>query len=97
MQVCGLSEGSQKQYLSAVNVFFRETWLGADSVTERDVQEFLVSLRGRDVARETFRGYRHALQFLFCQTLGCDWPLFKKKLSRRPKNGCRRCWSMNSV
>jgi hypothetical protein len=30
------------------------------------------------VARETFRGHRYALQFLFVNSLGRDWALFKK-------------------
>jgi hypothetical protein len=61
-----------------VNGFLRTTWASPGSVTEREVQEFLIALRDRDVARETFRGYRFALQFLFADSMGRDWPLFKK-------------------
>jgi len=85
MQVAGLAAGSQERYLGCVNVFFRETWLAPDAVTEPDVQQFLISLRDKDVAGETFRGYRFALFFFFKQTMQCDWALFKKK-SRRPRS-----------
>lgn len=78
MQVAGLSAGTQGRYLSAVNGFFKATWRDAASATERDVQDFLIARREQGVARETFRGHRFALQFLFANTLGRDWPLFKK-------------------
>ena len=78
MQVAGLALTSQKRYLSLANCFFKETWLEPASVTERDLQDFLISLRDKNVARETFRGYRYALQLLFATTLERDWSLFKK-------------------
>ena len=78
MQVAGLSSGTQTRYLSCVHGFLKATWVSPSSVTERDVQDFLIGLREAQVARETFRGHRYALQFLFANTLGRDWPLFKK-------------------
>jgi Phage integrase, N-terminal SAM-like domain len=78
MQVAGLAPGTQQRYVSSVNVFLRATWASPESTTERDVQDFLIAQRDLGVARETFRGYRYALQFLFGNTLGRDWPLFKK-------------------
>jgi hypothetical protein len=83
MQVAGLSSGTQEQYLSSVDLFFKATWVSPESASEKDVQGFLIALRDRDVARETFRGYRYALQCLFVNTLGRDWPLFKKNSARR--------------
>jgi len=85
MQLAGLVDGSQERYLGCVNAFFRETWLAPHAVTEQDVQRFLIMLRERDVAGETFRGYRFALRFFFVHTLQRDWALFKKKL-RRPRS-----------
>lgn len=73
MQVAGLSAGTQGQYLSSVDLFFKATWLSPEAATEQDVQTFLIGLRERDVARETFRGYRFALESLFANTLGRDW------------------------
>ena len=58
---------------------------------EKEVQGFLIALRDRDVARETFRGYRWALEFLFVNTLGRDWALFKKNFVRPRRSVCRRC------
>ena len=78
MQVAGLQPSSQKRYLSWVDSFFRTTWHGVDTVTEEEVQSFLISLRDGGAARGTFRGYRYALEFLFVNTLGRDWALFKK-------------------
>ena len=78
MQVAGLSVGTQKRYLSSVGGFLRATWVAPSSATEGEVQSFLIAQRDRGVARETFRGYRYALQFLFVNTLGRDWALFKK-------------------
>ena len=90
MQAAGLSSGTQEQYLSCVDLFFRATWVSAEAAGERDVQEFLISLRERDAARETFRGYRYALESLFVNTLGRDWPLFKKNCAHRQSSACRR-------
>ena len=78
MQVAGFSPGTQTCYLSSVNAFFRDTWLSPTSVSERDVQDYLIALREKGRARETFRGYRYALEFLFMNTLKRDWALFKK-------------------
>jgi len=78
MQVAGFSEGTQTRYLSLVNGFFKETWLEPEAVTERSVQDFFIALRDKKVARETFRGHRFALQFLFSNTLRRDWEFFKK-------------------
>jgi hypothetical protein len=78
MQVAGLSAGTQARYLSCVNGFMKACWVSPDSATERQVQDFLIGLREAEAARETFRGYRYALQFLFVNTLDRDWALFKK-------------------
>lgn len=85
MQVAGLAAGSQKRYLSCVNAFLRETWLSPDTATEHDIQQFFIALRARDVAGETYRGYRFALSFLFENTLQRNWSFFKKK-SRHPRS-----------
>ena len=91
MQVAGLAARTQEKYLSSVDCFFRTLWLSADTVTEQDVQTFLIGLRDRDMARETFRGYRFGLACLFVNTLGRDWPLFtKKNFARRRSSVCRR-------
>ena len=78
MQVAGLAKSTQKTYLHFANAFFRHCWISAEDVTEQDVQDYLILQREHDVARETFRGNRYALEFLFSNTLQRDWSLFKK-------------------
>ena len=85
MQVAGFAPESQRRYLTSASGFFKTTWLAPQAVREQDVQDFLISLRDKNVARETFRGYRYALQFLFVNTLGRDWVLLKKTSGTRAK------------
>ena len=90
MQVAGLAVGTQGQYLSSVDLFFTATWLSPETVTEQDVQTFLIGLGERDVARETFRRYRFTLECLFVNTPGRDWPLFTKRNFARRRSSVRR-------
>jgi hypothetical protein len=78
MAVAGHSAGTQATYLGAVQQFIQATWTSPEQATEAQLQSYLIALRERDVAGETFRVQRFALQFLFQNTLARDWPLFKK-------------------
>lgn len=78
MQVAGHCAGTQHAYLDAVQRFIQITWISPIAATEEHFQDYLLTLRARDVAGETFRVQRFALQFLFQNTLGYDWALFKK-------------------
>ena len=78
MQVAGHCDGTQHAYLEAVQRFIQTTWLAPAAATEADFQTYLIALRRRDVAGETFRVQRFALQFLFQNTLARDWAIFKK-------------------
>jgi hypothetical protein len=78
MAVAGLAESTQRAYLEAVQRFIQATWVAPAAASEADLQSYLIDLRRRDVAGETFRVQRFALQFLFQNTLGRDWPIFKK-------------------
>ena len=78
MQVAGHGEGTQTTYLGAVQQFIQATWTSPRETSEAQLQSYLIGLRARDVAGETFRVQRFALQFLFQNTLGRDWGLFKK-------------------
>lgn len=78
MAVAGHSEGTQATYLGAVQQFILATWTSPEQATEAQLQSYLIALRQRDVAGQTFRVQRFALQFLFQNTLARDWPLFKK-------------------
>lgn len=78
MAVAGLAESTQHAYLEAVQRFIQTTWLTPDAASEADFQSYLIGLRQREVAGQTFRVQRFALQLLFQNTLGRDWPIFKK-------------------
>jgi hypothetical protein len=78
MQAAGLSEASQKRYLKNVDIFFRTVWAAPEDITERMMQDFIIAVRNRDVARETFRGYFYALRFFFLTTMRREWPSLKK-------------------
>jgi hypothetical protein len=78
MQVAGHGEGTQATYLGAVQQFIQATWTSPREASEAQLQSYLIGLRARDVAGETFRVQRFALQFLFQNTLGRDLALFKK-------------------
>lgn len=91
MQVAGLSDATQERYLKNVDLFFKAVWRNPEEVTEAMVQDFIVAVRDRDVAKETFRGYHYALKFFFVTTLQRDWALLKKtEFARRPSSVCAR-------
>ena len=78
MQVAGHGEGTQHAYLDAIQRFIQSTWVAPAAATEADFQSWLIALRRRDVAGQTFRVQRFALQFLFQNTLAREWAIFKK-------------------
>lgn len=78
MQVAGHGEGTQQTYLGAVQQFIQATWVSPAEASQEHMQTYLIGLRTRDVAGETFRVQRFALQFLFQNTLAREWGLFKK-------------------
>lgn len=78
MQTSGLSEATQQRYLKNVDLFFKAVWCSPEAVTEAMVQDFIIEVRERDVARETFRGYHYALKCFFVATMRRDWDLLKK-------------------
>lgn len=78
MQVAGLSQATQHRYEKNVNFFFKTVWCAPEDVTEEMVKDFIIGVRDRDVARETFRGYVYALKCLFLNTMHRDWDFLKK-------------------
>ncbi len=91
MDLAGLKPSTQQIYLYAVRglaAFYRRA---PDRLSEQEVRAYLVSLRDRGVARGTFKTNHYGIQFLYCHTLGRDWPLFSKKRFARPsRSACRR-------
>jgi hypothetical protein len=78
MQAGGLAETTQTRYLANVDFFFKAVWTAPEDVTETMVKEFIIGVRNRDVARETFRGYQYALRFFFLTTMRREWESLKK-------------------
>lgn len=83
LRLAGLAESSQASYLEAVDLFFKRTWLKPEDVTERDFAEYLKHLQDNAAAKGTFKVARFAVAFLFRNTMGRDWPIFKKSSPRR--------------
>jgi hypothetical protein len=74
-----------------VDLFFKAIWRSPEEVTEAMVQDFIIEVRNRDVARETFRGYHYALKCFFVTTMRRQWPLLKKtQFARLPSSVCGR-------
>lgn len=85
LQLAALSHTSIQSYLAAVDLFLKRTWLDPEHVTEQHLTQYLRALQQAPVAEGTFKVARHALFFLFQNTLQRPWPLFQKK-SATPGN-----------
>ena len=79
MVLAGLARRTQLNYLYAVRGLATEFHRSPDLLTEEDVRGYLLGLRGRGVARGTFKTSHYGLRFLYRETLGRDWALFGKK------------------
>ena len=84
MVLAGLGRRTQLNYLYGVRRLAAEFHRSPDLMTEEDVRGYLLGLRGRGVARGTFKTSHYGLRFLYRETLGRDWALVKKKI-REPK------------
>ncbi len=89
MQAAGLSNATQQRYVKNVDLFFKAVWCSPEEVTEGMVQDFIIHVRDRDMARETFRGYHYALKCFFLNTMHRDWALLKKtEFAHPPSSVC---------
>ena len=79
MELAGLAPASRRTYLDAVEQLIKRYWRSPAELTERQVSQYLLDRHRRNPAKGTFKVMRFALRFLFQQTLGRDWHLFKKK------------------
>ena len=89
MKLAGLMASTQKVYVREVRrlaAYYRRC---PAELSQDEVRRYLLAEHGRGVAQGTFKTCRAGLQFLYCQTLDRDWPLFTKKRSAcRSKSGC---------
>ncbi len=90
MQLAGLVEGSQREYLRAVRQLTAYYMRSPDRLTERQVQDYVLYVRDElGVAKGTFEPLLAGLKFFYLRTLGRTWPLFtQKKSASRCRNAC---------
>ena len=90
MQLAGLVDGTQDQYLRAVRQLAAYYMVSPHQLSERNVEDYLLYVRDElGVAKGTFAPIFFGLKFFYVQTLGYDWPLFtKKKSASQAGSGC---------
>src|ERR1700750_1331873 len=82
MQLAGLVEGSQREYLRAVRQLAAYYMVSPDRLSERQVENYILYLRDElGIARGTFAPMFFGLKFFYVSTLSYNWPLFTKKKS----------------
>jgi hypothetical protein len=90
MELAGLAVRTRGSYIAAVRRLAEYYRRSPDLLSEEQVRSYLIDLREQGLARGTFKHNRHGIQFLYCHTLGYDWPLFsKKRFVRRDRDGYR--------
>ena len=79
MELAGLARTSRKRYLCAVEKLIKHCWCSPAELTEQQVCNYILECHRQNPPVGTFNLMRFALRFFFQETLGCNWPLFKKK------------------
>jgi hypothetical protein len=79
MELAGLARTSQRTYLVAVERLIKHFWCSPAKLTEQQVFNYILEYHRQNPPVGTFNSMRYALRFFFQQTLGYNWPLFKKK------------------
>jgi len=90
LQMAGLAPATQKLYLALIVRFVNRTRIRPQDATEAQVAEYLRGLIRQGQCQGTIRPVRSALQFVFQNTLGRQWGLFKKGSPRRVASVCPR-------
>ncbi len=90
LRLAGLTEGTKRAYLRAVQQLSTYHWCSPDQLSERQVEQFMLYVRDElGVAKGTFEPLLAGLRFFYLNTLGYQWPLFLKKRSAcRWLSGC---------
>ncbi len=81
MKLAGLMVSTQEVYVREVRRLAAYYHRSPDTLCEEEVRQYFLAVLGRGVAQGTFKTCRAGLQFLYCETLEQDWPLFAKKRS----------------
>lgn len=79
MELAGLSPQTQQIYLGSVLRFVRRTGTRPQHASEAQVAGYLRQLVAAGRCHGTIVTARYGLQFIFTNTLGRDWEVFKKE------------------
>ena len=79
MELAGMARTSRRRYLNAVEKLIKHCWCSPAELTEQQVCNYILERHRQNPPVGTFKVMRFALRFFFQETLGRDWPLFKKK------------------
>jgi Phage integrase, N-terminal SAM-like domain len=93
MKLAGLAAKTQEVYLQAVSALAKHYRRSPDRLTEEEVRRYLLEVR-ENGARGTFKTCHYGVQFLYRNTLGEDWALFKKRSGCPSRSGCRTPFPM---
>ena len=86
MQLRGLSEGTQKEYLLKVTLFARHFNRLPDKLTEKEIREYLLYLvNEKHVSYSTLTVSYSALRFIYKVTLQRPWEVEKIPYPKTPK------------
>ena len=90
MKLAGLAVKTQEVYQQAVRGLAKHYRRPPDQLSEAEVRRYLLDVKEQGAARGTFKTCHYGIQFFYRQTLGRDWPLFKKRSDCPSRSGCRR-------
>jgi hypothetical protein len=93
MKLAGLAAKTQEVYLQAVSALAKHYMRSPDQLAEEEVRRYLLKVR-ENGARGTFKTCHYGIQFLYRNTLGKDWTLFKKRSGCPSRSGCRTPFPM---
>ena len=79
MELAGMTPQSRRRYLLAAEQLIKHAWCSPAEMTEQQVQDYVLERHRQGPAKSTFRLLYLSVRFLFRETLGRDWVLFKKK------------------
>lgn len=97
MKMAGLAPLTQKLYLDVILRFVARTRIRPQDATEAQVADYLRHEVERGMCQGTIKPTKCALQFIFLNTLGRPWNLFKKESPPLAASVCPRPPAKRSV
>ncbi len=94
MKLAGLADRTQEVYLQGVQSLVKHCAnQRPERLTEEEVRRYILEVQA-DSARGTFKTCYYGIRFLYCQTLGVDWGLFKKRSAFRSRGDFHKSFPM---